>query len=567
MAITGKIQGGQEFAYNIRMQAWLRVVLGCPVTILIWLALRHLGDVPFADGMRDLIAICSTYTAYALVTLYLAFRPWPLTLRQLVLMTAILDPLWLSGFLALLGEEGQLFICFYLFTILGFGLRVGTRPMWICVGSTLLGYGMAIWMSSAWRERPLIALSNVLLLIILPMYATLLVEKLRAARARAEQESRAKTQLLANVSHELRTPLTGIVSSAQLVRDAAAEVSMVSLAETILRLSGNLMVEIDNLLDSAKYEAGALNIDKACFHLGEVMEQVRVTLAPTAIAKGITLSVTMDESIHEMVEGNPHYLCRVMMNIGGNAVKFTDRGRVEINLSLIDETQQSYLLRFSCKDTGIGIAPELHQKIFEPFYQVSTGTSRKYGGTGLGMSIARDVVAMMGGQLSLQSEPGKGSLFCFELRMSKIHLAAPTGAAVAPPTVVYGKRILIADDHRTNLMLLKEILERDRHMVRTAESGEEAVSLLSSESFDVIFLDVNLGDIDGATVMRIYRFGGKDPVPVYFFTADATAATAERLQKYGAVGVLTKPITREGLRWAIAAVLRAEPAATPERDA
>lgn len=558
MTTTAKPRGGHDFAGHVRAQAKLRVALGWPVTLLIWLAAWRLGPSPAAIEARGLLTACGIlYVAYTLFILYLAYHPWPLTLPQLAMATAILDPLWLTGALALLGEEGQLFICFYVFTTLGFGLRIGPRAMWLCGISSLLGYAGMTWFAAGGAEHSMPLLSNLALLFIIPLYSTPLVRQLHAARTRAERENQVKSQLLANVSHELRTPLTGIVSSAQLIRDESLEASSASRADTILRLSGNLMGEIDNLLDSAKYEAGALSLGKVPFRLDDVVEQIHAMLAPTASAKGIAFVASVDERIREAVEGDPHHLRRILTNIGGNAVKFTEQGKVEMRLFLIDETPESYLLRFSCKDTGIGIPAELHQKIFEPFYQISTGFTRKYGGTGLGMSLTRDVVAMMGGRLTLESTPGQGSLFCFELRMQKARQDTPPETAAAPP-VVYGRRILIADDHRTNLMLLKEMLERDRHVVSAAGSGEEALTLLGSEDFDLIFLDFNLGNIDGATVMRIYRFGAEAPAPVFFFTADTTAATALGLKEQGAAGVLTKPVMRQDLRRAIATASCAE---------
>jgi two-component system sensor histidine kinase RpfC len=426
--------------------------------------------------------------------------------------------------------------------------------MWVCVAASLLGFGGIAMLSPVWIKMPLEALANLILLMIVPIYAAVLIRKLRNARARAEHESQVKSQLLANVSHELRTPLAGIVSSAQLLKEETKDALVVKRVDTMLRLSKDLMSEINNLLDSAKYEARALKIDSARFHLREVMEQVKAALAPTAAVKGIAFSMVIDERIRAQVEGDPHYLSRVLMNIGGNAVKFTEQGKVEISLKMIKEEADAYQLRFICKDTGIGIPQHLHQKIFEPFFQASTGTTRKYGGTGLGMSIAREIVAMMGGELSLESEPGRGSLFCFDLRMPKVPAPPQPAPAGAPLAIPRDKRILVADDHSTNLMLLREMLERDGHIVTAAQSGKAALETLSRQSFDLVFLDFNMGDIDGAAALQIYRFGKTHPAPVYIFTADTTAATARRLQECGAVGVLHKPISIDGLRRAIANV-------------
>jgi len=571
-----KLHTEQEFKRSVQAQAKLRLALGLPITFFILVAIHYWGSLTERGDQVLALGIGALYCAYNVGTLLVSHRPGRLSLHHLSLATAVLDPLWLSMAIALLGEISQIFICLYLFTILGFGLRIGIFPMWVSAIAALAGYSIAVFSLHDWQQLPLTILSNIILLSMVPLYATSLIKKLHDARTRAIYENQAKSRLLANVSHELRTPLTGIVSSAQLIKDEIQEgpqkqrrgkpgtPACLRHANTILQLSANLMTEIDDLLDSAKYEGDRLKIGRTRFDLRDVMTRVRITLAPTAAAKHISISVSIDERIECMVEGDPHYLARVMLNIGANAVKFTDQGGVAISLNLLEEDGNTYTVRFSCQDTGIGIPQQLQRKIFEPFYQVSnepagdvtgagSANARKYGGTGLGMSIAHDIVAMMGGEMRVQSEPGKGSIFSFDLKLPKSAGAVLGGApnAKALP-IVQGKKILIADDHRTNLMLLKEMLERDRHLVKVAESGEQAIRLLGGEPFDIVFLDYNMGDIDGATVLGVYFFCKNQPAPVYLFTADTTASTANRLKECGAFDVLHKPVSAHALRCAIA---------------
>ena len=210
-----------------------------------------------------------------------------------------------------------------------------------------------------------------------PYYAKSLIIGLQRACARAESESRAKTQLLANVSHELRTPLTGIVSCAQLIRKENDDPRVNRRSDTILALSRELMTQINDLLDSAKVGADALQLERAPFRIADLGEQLRRTLAATALTKGVLLHVSIDERIASHLLGDAFHLGRVLLNLGGNALKFTEHGEVLIRMSLLEETPAACHVRFSCRDTGIGIAPELHQKIFEPFFQASAGTTRK----------------------------------------------------------------------------------------------------------------------------------------------------------------------------------------------
>ncbi|MDB5838562.1 MAG: response regulator, partial [Herminiimonas sp.] len=541
-------------------QARIRMKLGFPVLLFVVLALWYWGSVSTRIGQREIAFFSVLYSLYNFAAYFFSMRMRPFSQRQLVLATAILDPLLLSCALCLLDEAGALLICFYLFTILGFGFRIGPKPMWLCQATSLLGFICVTAIAPLWWNHPVMTISNFILLLVVPMYATVLIKKLRDALASAEHESQAKSQLLANVSHELRTPLTGILSSAQLMKEEARDMAVTRRSDTILRLAKDLMSEIDNLLDSEKYAANALKIDSVGFHLRDVVEHLRITLSPTAVAKGIALSIYMDERIRQAVEGDAHYLTRVLMNIGGNAVKFTEQGKVDISLIMLSDDREAYTLRFSCQDTGIGIPVQMHQKIFDRFFQVSGGTTRKYGGTGLGMSIASEIVSLMGGKLRLESEPGKGSLFSFDVRLPKVRDHSAESAPAKDIPRVHGKNILVADDNNTILLLIKELLERDQHVVTTARSGKAAVDLLSTMSFDLVILDYNMGDIDGATVLQLYRFGKVKPAPTYILTADTTVATAEKLKECGAEGILHKPISSEVMRAAIANVFPASAA-------
>ena len=554
MSITSEL----ILSENLRTQARLRARLGMPVCAAMLLCLWFRGPASPDIGASHVLAVLALNAAYN-ASVLLAVRPQsrlkPVAIAR---FTAVMDPLLLSLGLALLGDAGQLFACFYLFTILGFGFRTGASTMALCQAASIIGFIAAALLTPAWRQQPLSALSVLLFLAVVPYYARSLIFGLQQACDRAESESLAKTQLLANVSHELRTPLTGIVSCAQLMREENGDARIQRRSDTILALSRELMGQINDLLDSAKYAAEALQIERAPFRIADLGEQLRRTLSATALTKGVLLHVSTDERIAPHLVGDAFHLGRVLLNLGSNALKFTDQGEVLIRMSLLDETPAACHVRFSCRDTGIGIAPELHQKIFEPFFQASAGTTRKYGGTGLGMSIVQGILRAMGSRLTVQSAVGQGSLFEFDLWLER----APASRIAAPETagIVRDKRILLADDNATNLVLSRELLERDGHQVTTAASGREAIELLGAAIFDLAILDFNMGDMDGASVLQLYRFGTLDPVPAYILTADNAAATARRLMDSGAIGVLHKPIDLATLRQAISHVFSAGPA-------
>lgn len=543
---------------SLRAQARLRAGLGAPVCLLMLLCMWYGGPATPAVLPWHVIAAFTFHSVYN-VAILLVLRAGARVAPVLIVnLTAVMDPLLLSLGLALMGQVGQLFTCFYLFTILGFGFRIDARAMTVCQVASIIGFSCVALMSPSWRDHSVPALSVLMFLVVVPLYANALIERLRLACDHAEAESRAKTQLLATVSHELRTPLTGIVSSAQLMREENVDPQVRKRSDTILTLSRELMAQINDLLDSAKYGADALRLERTPFRMTDVAEQLRRTLGATALSKGILLQVSTDERMPALLLGDAYYLGRVMLNLAGNAVKFTDHGEVLVRMSVLAETALSCHVLLSCRDTGIGIAPELHQKIFEPFFQASAGTTRKYGGTGLGMSIAHDILKRMGSAMRVQSAPGQGSRFEFDLWLDK---AEPAPHEAARNTeIVRNKRILLADDNATNLLLTRELLERDGHEVLTAANGREAVALLETSVIDLAILDFNMGDMDGASVLQIYRFGKLAPAPAYILTADSAAATTRRLLEGGAAGVLHKPIDLATLRQAISHLLSAGPA-------
>lgn len=542
----------RDITASVHAQAKVRIFVGFPVLLLALIAIWYWGT-PYSANMTHAVVTIATVDAiYIAVAFFLASRiEQDISAHYLAISTAIIDPLIMSAGLVLMNEFGAFFVCFYLFTILGFGFRIGRGAMVICQITSLVCFAAVLAIVPAWHEHLIFGFAFFIMLAVIPLYATTLIKALRDAQSRAEFDSQAKTQLLAKVSHELRTPLTGIVSSAELIAAEAPNAHITKRAEIILGLSNDLILEINDLLDSAKFAAKALVLESSSVDLGSVMEQVRLTFEATAATKNIEYVVTIDPQIKCQVQCDARQLSRVLKNLVGNAVKFTDQGKVEANLKLLGNDSDSYRLLFTVQDTGIGIPAEVQQKIFDPFFQASAGTARQYGGTGLGMSLAKDIVTLMGGEIAVRSEPGSGSLFYFDIKLPIVPHSSTKPSTPVHALPASGKCVLVADDNSTNLILIQELLEADRHVVLVAHSGEEALRLLSSRVFDIVFLDYNMRDINGNDVLRLYRFGRINTVPVFFITADATSATATKLLESGAAGVLYKPIARDSLRQAI----------------
>ncbi|MBW8851199.1 MAG: response regulator [Xanthomonadales bacterium] len=541
---------------SVRAQAALRLKLGFPVLALILTAINVWGTSSPAIGMPEVVGLSIAYTLYNLTAWYMARHQRLLPARDQVLLTAIFDPIMLSAWLFVMGKASILFTSFYLFTILGFGFRIGILPMRVCQAVAMAGFCLVALYSPIWHNEAMSAVSHGLVLLIVPLYASTLIRNLHTARNLAESESKAKSQLLANVSHELRTPLTGIVSSAQLIASEHRDPSIHERVGAILDLSSALDGEIKQLLDLSKLQSGTVQSELTTFGLEAVTRHVRIALEPIALRKNIRLEIEHDARIDAPILGYEHELTSVLMNLAGNAVKFTDKGKVSVTVALIDDRPGEYSVSFRVADSGIGIPQEHLEKIFEPFYQVERGSNRRYGGTGLGTSIAYEHVRRMGGTLQVDSRVGEGTVFWFELRLKKSPHSLPRPVE-APRAVAAGpvskRRILIADDHPVNLRLLQEMLLKDGHDVEAVHSGVEALECLAENDYDAIFLDFNMSDMDGAQVFQIYRFGKIKPSPTFFITADTSETTQRKLLATGAGGVIHKPITFHKLRTALVA--------------
>ncbi|NZA27620.1 response regulator [Luteimonas sp. SJ-92] len=549
-----------ELQKNVLAQAHFRLTFGMLVALVI--SIIYFTSYKMEASAAGAIALVALYGVYATSMRIFAQRRKPLDLREQVVVSAVLDPLFLSAWLLFAGDTSVIFVGFYLFTVLGFGFRIGAKAMHICQAMSLLGFAIVAFVSPTWREQILFAISYMIILLVVPVYASFLIQRIQTAKALAEHESRAKSQLLAKVSHELRTPLTGITASAQLLEVESSEAETVRRSKAILQLAGTLEAEIDQLLELSKFETqGRKRREPAkSFSLAYAATRAFKSLESIAAGKSLKVSLEFDENIKSPVIGHYQELLAVLTNLFGNAVKFTEHGSVTLKMRLIEQTASGYRVRVAVEDTGIGVAPEHHEKIFEPFYQVADGRSPTQPGTGLGSAIARELVMGMGGDLKVDSALGEGSVFWFELTFPIDHRAVPAepDARAQRGALVSNKRVLIADDNTTNLELMREMLLKGGHEVMAVSSGQEAILQLSSREFDILFLDYNIDDVDGATVFQTYQFSRINIAPTFFVTADTTSRTTQLLEDLGAAGVIHKPMTFEKIREAFASAFPGE---------
>ncbi len=367
--------------------------------------------------------------------------------------------------------------------------------------------------------------------------------------------------------------MNAVLGFADLLADARLDPAQRRYVEIIRDTGRQLLTLLNDILDVAKLEAGRLDLERIDFSLAEVLEQVRSLLAPQAVERGLALRVEQATPASLVLRGDPTRLRQVLVNLVGNGLKFTSRGSV--TLTVRPTAGDPGRLRFEVADTGIGIPPERQAELFQPFVQADSSTTRLYGGTGLGLMICRSLVTAMGGEIGLESEPGHGSRFWFELPLERgdaVVAAERTGLAAAP---IRPLAVLVADDVAANRELLGEILHRHGHRVLFAEDGAVAVALTAETTPDVVLMDIQMPVLDGIeATRRIRRLPGPAArVPILALTANVMADDRERYLKAGMDRCLTKPVIWPELFAALAAVAgttppepepEAEPPAIPE---
>ena len=368
-------------------------------------------------------------------------------------------------------------------------------------------------------------------------------------RDRALEASRLKMDFIANISHEIRTPLNGVLGLAQILSESNLDDRQRGYVQTMRRAGDDLLQLLNDVLDFSKIEAGAMRTETVRFDVAALVRDTVHLYEQNAVTRGIALDVLIGDDVPGTAGGDPTRLRQVLSNLVSNAIKFTDYGTVTVTADTATADGDTFTLQIDVIDTGFGIAADAQAAIFEPFEQEDSSTTRRFGGSGLGLSISRRLVDMLGGQLTCVSLPGRGSTFSVALPLQRHVAPTPTPAADENARPAAPLHILVVEDNAVNLLILQTMLGKLGHTVDVAENGEIAVGLVAADHHDVVLMDCQMPVMDGyAATAAIRRLpGALACTPIVALTASAMPADKQRCLDAGMDAYLPKPINHADL--------------------
>ncbi|WP_229018311.1 ATP-binding protein [Xanthomonas phaseoli] len=450
----------------------------------------------------------------------------------------------------------------------GNGLRYGNRYLYLAVAMAVVSFSTTLSMTEYWQHNQRLGVGLAVGLAAVPLYFSSLLRQLTRATAEARRASEAKSRFLANMSHEFRTPLNGLSGMTEVLATTRLDDEQRECLKTIQASTRSLLALVEEVLDISAIEAGKLRINASDFAVHDTLQAIGLILEPQAKAKGLRYQATIAAEVPPRVHGDAGHLQQILLNLVGNAVKFTDHGSVQLKVAATEASGRAgLLLRFEVLDTGIGVPIDMRPRLFEAFEQADTGLARRFEGSGLGTTIARGLVQSMGGAIGFEENPEGGSLFWFELPFG---LATAKPAATPSPVLhetesttipgnviafadpflrhrarVRSMQILVADDHLANRLVLQRLLQKAGHRVTCVDGGEAVLDALAEADYDAAIVDLHMPGVSGLDMLkqlRVMQAGGKPGTPIVVLSADVTPESIRSCEQAGAYAFLAKPV-------------------------
>ncbi|MBN8225434.1 MAG: response regulator [Xanthomonadales bacterium] len=553
-------------------QALVRIVLILLILGYVLLPSSRRGLDP--DTYRDVLAIVLSGLVLSCgIFAWLLARPGRSDVRRMAGMLA--DYGLMAAGMIRMGEALAWVYVVVMWVTVGNGLRYGNRYLVGAVAMAMASFGSVLLFNDFWAQGQVRVLGIGLLigLAAVPLYLSSLLRQLTRATEEARRASEAKSRFLANMSHEFRTPLNGLAGMSELLATTRLDDEQRECVRTIQASTRTLMALVEDVLDISAIEAGKLKLNLEDFCPRELVSGIGLILHPQARAKNLDYLVVIGEDVPDMVNGDLGHMRQVLLNLVGNAVKFTDQGKVRLDVEVAPAAADDprTRLRFSVTDTGIGIPAAMRGRLFEAFEQADGGLGRRHGGTGLGTTIAKGLAEAMGGRIGFESTEGRGSRFWVEVPFAA-PMARPPHPVAAPLAEVEAEtalrdaggnviafadpflrhrarvrsmQLLVADDYEANRMVLLRLLQKAGHRVTCVDGGEEVLDAMAAAEYDAIIVDLHMPRVSGLDLLkqlRVMQAGGGARTPVIVLSADATPESIQRCEQAGAYAFLAKPV-------------------------